>query len=55
MAPMLRRCGACGRYSTARQCPSCSSPTVGAHPPKFSFPDKYGEYRRKAKQRTTQP
>ncbi|MBI4896191.1 MAG: ribosome biogenesis protein [Candidatus Aenigmarchaeota archaeon] len=44
----LRICD-CG-YTLQETCPMCSKPTRSAHPPKFSSVDKFGAYRRRAKQ-----
>jgi len=46
---LMRKCPVCGRYTLKDICPVCGSPTVSAHPPRFSPVDKYGEYRRRAK------
>lgn len=46
----LKKCEACNRYTLRDQCPECGSPASDPEPPKFSYPDKYGEYRRKTKQ-----
>lgn len=46
----LKKCTECNRYTMRDQCPDCGSPATDPEPPKFSFPDKYGEYRRKTKQ-----
>jgi H/ACA ribonucleoprotein complex subunit 3 len=47
MRSSIRRCPACGLYSTKDIC-TCGAHTVSAHPAKFSPDDRYGEYRRKA-------
>ncbi len=44
---MIMECSECGSYTLREK--HCESDTVKARPPKFSFPDKYGKYRRKAK------
>jgi H/ACA ribonucleoprotein complex subunit 3 len=44
---MIRKCRECGSY-TLRET-HCGEEPQEARPPKFSFPDKYGKYRRKAK------
>jgi len=43
----LRKCPVCGEYTLKEV--HCA-PTVSAYPPKYSPEDKYGEYRRKAKE-----
>lgn len=45
---LLRKCSLCGKYSLSEKC-SCGGEALAAHPPKFSFEDKYAAYRRKAK------
>lgn len=40
----------CGQYTMQNQCPKCGSPAENPRPPKWSPEDKYGEYRRKAKE-----
>jgi len=42
---VLRRCGACGRYTLAAGCPACGDETASAHPAKFSPDDRYARYR----------
>lgn len=42
----LRKCS-CG-YTLKDKCEKCGT-TRTAHPPKFSFEDKYAKYRRKVK------
>ena len=44
---MIRKCSSCGDYTLREE--HCDTETGSTRPPKFSFPDKYGEYRRKAK------
>ncbi len=46
----LKKCLKCGEYTLAET--HCGS-TVSAYPPKYSSEDKYGEYRRKAKEEST--
>jgi H/ACA ribonucleoprotein complex subunit 3 len=48
MRSFLRRCPACGFYSTKGTCPECGGSTVSAHPIRFSPDDRYGAYRRKS-------
>ena len=44
---MIRKCTACGSYTLKEE--HCETDTEKARPPKFSFPDKYGKYRRETK------
>lgn len=44
---MIKKCDICGDYTLQET--HCDNETTVARPPKFSFPDKYGKYRRKAK------
>lgn len=44
---MIKKCNECGSYTLHDS--HCSSKTEDARPAKFSYPDKYGKYRRKAK------
>ncbi|MBI5229022.1 nucleolar RNA-binding Nop10p family protein [Candidatus Micrarchaeota archaeon] len=46
---MLMKCLACNVYTMKKKCPSCDKETSSAHPPKYSFHDKYSSYRRKAR------
>ncbi len=46
----LKKCGECNTYTMKGHCPQCDAETSDPEPPKFSYPDKYGEYRRKTKQ-----
>ncbi|MBI4170776.1 MAG: nucleolar RNA-binding Nop10p family protein [Candidatus Aenigmarchaeota archaeon] len=41
----------CCIYTLREKCPQCGARTKTAHPPKFSAADKYGKYRRIAKQK----
>jgi H/ACA ribonucleoprotein complex subunit 3 len=43
----MRKCPECGAYTMAER--HCAA-TVSVYPPKYSPADKYGEYRRKAKE-----
>ena len=40
----------CGQYTMLKQCPACKAPTATPRPPKWSPEDKYGKYRRQAKE-----
>jgi H/ACA ribonucleoprotein complex subunit 3 len=51
----LKKCETCNRYTLQDQCPECGEPARDPAPPKFSFPDKYGEYRRQTKRETREP
>ncbi|MFB6144596.1 MAG: nucleolar RNA-binding Nop10p family protein [Candidatus Nanohaloarchaea archaeon] len=44
---MIRKCAECGSYTLEQE--HCGEETESARPPKFSFPDRYGKYRRKTK------
>jgi len=44
---MIKKCVNCGQYTLKDY--HCDKKSDEARPPKFSFPDKYGKYRRKAK------
>ncbi|MFB6158772.1 MAG: nucleolar RNA-binding Nop10p family protein [Candidatus Nanohalobium sp.] len=44
---MIRRCVECGSFTLGEE--HCGEKSESTRPPKFSFPDRYGEYRRKAK------
>ncbi|MFB6114809.1 MAG: nucleolar RNA-binding Nop10p family protein [Candidatus Nanohalobium sp.] len=44
---MIKKCPECSNYTLKDE--HCGVETKKARPPKFSFPDKYGKYRRKTK------
>jgi len=44
---MIKKCNDCGSYTLQET--HCDKETEKARPAKFSYPDKYGKYRRKAK------
>jgi rRNA maturation protein Nop10 len=49
---MVRRihlCGACWTYTMRTTCPKCKQPTTLAKPPKYRADDRWGDYRRRAK------
>ncbi|MFB6291854.1 MAG: nucleolar RNA-binding Nop10p family protein [Candidatus Nanohaloarchaea archaeon] len=46
---MIKKCPECNSYTLKDQ--HCGRETFAARPPKFSFPDRYGKYRRKTKRR----
>ena len=43
----IEKCNDCGSYTLQET--HCDKETEKARPAKFSYPDKYGKYRRKAK------
>ncbi|MDY6777738.1 MAG: RNA-protein complex protein Nop10 [Candidatus Nanohaloarchaea archaeon] len=45
----IKKCSSCKRYTLQAACPSCGEDTTSPEPPAFSFPDRYGKYRRQAK------
>lgn len=49
MKTLIKKCPACGSYTTKGLCPKCEEKTLGSAPPKYSPEDKYGELRRKEK------
>ena len=46
---MMLYCRACKKYTLKERCSSCKEKTATPHPAKYSVPDKYASYRRKAK------
>ncbi|MBI2575809.1 nucleolar RNA-binding Nop10p family protein [Candidatus Woesearchaeota archaeon] len=46
----LLKCVPCNSYTLKEACAVCSATTVPAIPPRYSPDDKYGDYRRKAKE-----
>ncbi len=48
MKVFLRKCSSCQNYTLHEKC-SCGGEALSAHPAKYSFEDKYAQYRRKAK------
>lgn len=44
---MIKKCPECKSYTLGEK--HCGNETEETRPPKFSFPDKYGKYRRKTK------
>lgn len=48
LTQLMKKCVACGSYSMKEKC-GCGGATRVAHPPRFSFADKYAAYRRKEK------
>jgi len=49
---MIKKCPKCKQYTLKDE--HCGKQTVKARPPKFSYPDKYGKYRRKTKKERNQ-
>jgi H/ACA ribonucleoprotein complex subunit 3 len=49
MSGRIRHCSADNIYTLSLTCPVCGMPTAVAHPARFSPEDKYGNYRRLAK------
>lgn len=45
--PVIKKCGECNSYTMKEE--HCGVETETSRPPKFSYPDNYGEYRRKTK------
>lgn len=39
----MRKCAGCGRYTLREE---CHASTKSAHPPKFSFQDRFAKFRR---------
>lgn len=50
----IKKCTACTQYTLQDTCPECDEDTREPGPPSFSPEDKYGEYRRKTKQSSTE-
>lgn len=46
----IKFCSSCKQYTMQKNCPKCKLPVNQAKPPKYSPEDRYGDYRRKAKQ-----
>ncbi|HVP97170.1 RNA-protein complex protein Nop10 [Methanoregula sp.] len=51
MSGKIRRCSADHTYTLSLQCPVCGRPTAIAHPARFSVQDRFGLFRRMAKNR----
>ena len=47
----IRYCPKCKIYTMFERCPICGGKTIRKVPPKFSFPDRYGKYRRIIKEK----
>ncbi|MFZ1127977.1 RNA-protein complex protein Nop10 [Methanoregula sp.] len=50
MSGRIRRCGVDHTYTLSHTCPLCGRPTMIAHPARFSVQDRFGAYRRMAKE-----
>ena len=50
MTKHILRCPECMKYTMKEQCDACQVSTVESKPPKYSPEDKYGRYRREAKE-----
>ncbi|MCX6650581.1 MAG: RNA-protein complex protein Nop10 [Methanomassiliicoccales archaeon] len=50
MKTTLRLCEKCREYTLKDTCPRCGAFTLVPIPSRFSPDDRYGEYRRKARQ-----
>lgn len=48
MKKSILKCTKCGRYTMKEIC--CKQKTINPKPAKFNVEDKYGSYRRKAKE-----
>jgi H/ACA ribonucleoprotein complex subunit 3 len=49
MSGHIRYCRKDHVYTLSAACPVCGNPSVIAHPARFSPEDRYGKYRRMAK------
>ncbi|MFH2021175.1 MAG: nucleolar RNA-binding Nop10p family protein [archaeon] len=45
----ILKCQTCGKYTMEKDC-ECGGAAIENKPPKYSPEDKYGEYRRRAKE-----
>ncbi|HOE52474.1 MAG TPA: RNA-protein complex protein Nop10 [Methanomassiliicoccales archaeon] len=52
MKTTLRLCEGCAEYTLKDTCPRCGAKTSLPIPPRYSPEDRYGEYRRRARQET---
>lgn len=46
----ILKCQACGKYTLSETC-ECDGKAIENKPPKYSPEDKYGDYRRKVKEK----
>ena len=51
MSQDILYCISCSTYTMEKECPKCNTSTITKKPEKYSTDDKYGEYRRKAKEK----
>ena len=49
MKTEILKCPKCSEYTLEKECKICKTPTISPKPAKFSLEDKYGHYRRIAK------
>jgi len=49
MTGRIRRCRNDRTYTLSATCPVCGDTTITAHPARFSPEDRYGRYRRMAR------
>jgi H/ACA ribonucleoprotein complex subunit 3 len=52
MTRLIRKCPDDLTYTLRELCPVCGTPTMNPHPAPYSPDDRYGEYRRKAREWT---
>ncbi len=52
MSGTILKCEKCSSYGLSEKC-ECGGKRVFPHPPKYSPEDKYGKYRRMAKEQNT--
>jgi H/ACA ribonucleoprotein complex subunit 3 len=50
----ILRCDACNTYTMQKTCPQCKAATRQAKPAKYSPEDRWGSYRRRAKEEAAQ-
>jgi H/ACA ribonucleoprotein complex subunit 3 len=49
MKTEILKCVECKKYTLEKSCPNCNNNCISPKPAKFSIEDKYGHYRRIAK------
>ena len=54
MKTEILRCPQCKTYTIQSACPQCKEKSLSPKPAKFSIEDKWGKYRRMAKQSAEQ-
>ncbi|HLC72345.1 MAG TPA: nucleolar RNA-binding Nop10p family protein [Candidatus Nanoarchaeia archaeon] len=52
MKTEILRCPACQNYTVQSACPKCKESCISTKPAKFSIEDKWGKYRRIAKEQS---